>query len=101
IILDEARKRIAAGALTNYSLSKPTEVRSVSDVRKALALLNLAGLPKDQIYECITNLSLTKLGDAVRKAHPNWGWKEVNDWVNTKLKTVLETETRKERVIRK
>lgn len=99
--LDEARKRIVAGALPNFKLAKSSEVRIVNDVRKALALLNLAGLPKDQIYDCITNLSLGKLGEVVRKAHPTWDWKQTNEWINTKLKTVLETETRKERVLRK
>jgi Protein of unknown function (DUF2800) len=99
--LDEARKRIAAGGLANFKLAKSSEVRIVSDVRRALALLNLAGLPKDEIYDCITNLSLSKLGDIVRKVHPAWDWKQVNEWVNQKLKTVIETETRKERVLRK
>lgn len=100
MVMDEARKRIKAGALTNFKLGKAMEVRLVNDVRKAIALLNLAGLPKDQIFECITNLSLIKLSEAVRKAHPTWGWKETNEWINNKLKTVIETETRKERVLR-
>jgi hypothetical protein len=99
--LDEARKRIAAGALSKFRLTKGAEVRIVNDVRKALALLNLAGLPKDEIYDCITNLSLTKIGDVVRKANPGWDWRQVNDWVNQKLQTVIKTETRKEGVMRK
>src|SRR4030095_13621024 len=99
--LDEARKRIEAGAFTNFKLAKASEGRNVSDVRGALPLLNLAGLPKDRIYDCITNLSLTKLGEVVRKVHPTWDWKQTNEWINTKLKTVLETEMRKQRVLRK
>lgn len=98
---DEARKRIKDGKLTNWKLTKETEVRSVSDVRRALALLNLAGLPKDQVFDTVTGMSLTKLGEILRRLHPEWDWKQAKDWISKKLSTVIEVEKRKERVIRK
>jgi hypothetical protein len=99
-LYEEARKRIKSGKLAAFKLTKQTQVRTVANVRRALALLNLSGLAKDQVFDCITGLSLGKLGDTLRKLNPAWDWKTTNEWVNQKLKTVIEIEVRKERVVR-
>jgi hypothetical protein len=100
-LYEEARKRIKNGALTNYELSKETKVREVTNVRRALALLSLAGFAKDDVYDCVTKFSLKELEDKVRKLHPTWPWKQIREFVDQKLSSVIEFQTRKERVIRK
>jgi hypothetical protein len=98
---DEARKRIAAGTFTNYTVAKDSEVRDIANVRKAMALLSLSGLDRSDIYECVGELHVTKLAEILRKRHANWTWIQANDWINKKLKSVIETTTRKGRLLNK
>ena len=95
IAMDEARKR------DYFQFGDDFEVRNVADVRKALALLSLAGLPKDSIFACVTEFGITKLQENLRKLHPTWSAKQANEWINKKLASVIERETRKGRIIRK
>jgi hypothetical protein len=98
---DEARKRIEAGAMPNWSVAKDSEVREVVNVRRAMSLLNLSGLDRSDTYDCVSGLSVTKLEEILRKKHPNWNAKQARDWVDFKLRSVIETQTRKGRIVKK
>lgn len=99
--LDEARKRIKAGGLTNYTLGKETKIREITDVRRAIALLSLAGMAKEEIFDCVQSMALGKLAETLRKKHSGWGHRETQEWINHKLESVIELVTRKEMVLRK
>jgi Protein of unknown function (DUF2800) len=101
IVYDEARKRIKNGKFENYTLGKATSVREVTNVRRALALLSLAGMNRDDVYDCVTKFSLKELEDKVRKLHPTWPWKQCREFVDERLSSVIELQTRKERILRK
>ena len=98
---DEARKRITAGGMTDFTVAKDAEVREIANVRRAMSLLSLADIPKLDIYECITGFSVTKLAEVIRKMHPTWTSKQATDWVNFKLSSVIEFKTRKGKVMSK
>ena len=100
-LYEEARKRIRNGQLTNFELGKATEVREITDVRKAIALLSLAGLDKSEIFDCVNKMSLTDLQEVLRKKNATWSGKQTRDWIDSKLSSVIEKVPRKERVIRK
>lgn len=98
VVTDEARKR---GETEYWKIAKESEVRDITDVRKALSLLSLAGLEKADLFDCVQGISLTKLTEKLNKLHPNWTVKESNEWINKKLASVIEKQTRKARVLRK
>lgn len=100
-VMDEARERIAAGGMTNYELAKESQVRGVTDVRKALSLLSLAGWKDSDVFDCVTKLAIGKLTEKVRKLNPGYNAKQANEWIDRKLKSVLEIEARKARILRK
>jgi hypothetical protein len=96
---EEVRKRIANGTITSLKVAKDSDVRKIADVRKALALLSLAGMSKDDIYDCVSEFAIGKLAEKLRGIHPNWTWKEANEWIDKKLASVIEHETRQGRLI--
>lgn len=101
LALDEARKRIRDGRYQNYVLGKPIEVRNITDVRRAIALLSLGGLTKSEIFDCVHEFSLTSLVETLRKKNKSWTEKEANEYINKKLRTVITTVTRKPRILAK
>jgi hypothetical protein len=100
LIMAEARRRIRAGQLTNFKLGKETAARQVTDVRRAIALLSLAGMAKEDIFDCVNSMALGKLSDVLRKKNPTWNAKHTEAWVNNKLKSVIAHVTRSAPVIR-
>jgi hypothetical protein len=98
---DETRKRIKEGGMTNFSLAKDSEVREIVNVRRAMSLLSLAGFERSDLFECVTHFSISKLEEKLRKKNPNWTWKQAKEWTNKKLQSVIATETRKGKLIRK
>jgi uncharacterized protein DUF2800 len=98
---DEARKRIDAGTMKNFTKAKDAEVREIVHVRKAMSLLSLAGIDASDRYDCVTHFSVTQLTDKLRKRHPNWTVKQANDWINTKLKSCIELQTRRGKLIKR
>lgn len=97
---EEARKRIGAGQLTNYTLSKAYEVRSIADSQRAISLLTLAGIRTREQLLAIADLPLGRIEEDYRKA-TGCTAKEAREKINAVLNTVLEKEERKPRVIRK
>lgn len=98
---EEARKRIGAGKLDKFRLGNEYEVRSVQNVRRAIALLSLSGVTKEIIYDCIETLSLGKLNEKLRKTHNTWSENDANDYINKKLQSVIAMQKRKAKVLRK
>jgi hypothetical protein len=97
-LFDEARRRIGAEGLVNWKLTKPVEKRKIIDSQKAIALLNLAGMPREEILKCAT-LSLTKLEqwDGTLKS----GHKLTKATTAEVLNSVLAIFTEKSRILRK
>jgi hypothetical protein len=97
-LFDEARRRIEAGKLDGWKLSKPMERRKITDSQRAISLLVLAGMSRQDILEC-ANLSITKVEEKAR-TYCNDDAKTTKDYVNRHLASVLEVETGKPRVLR-
>lgn len=96
----EARRRIKAGGFTNYVLGNEYTVREIADPQKAISLLTLAGLStRDQLLQ-ICSLPLGKLEELYRKATKST-WKDAKDKINKVLKSVIETQEREPKIIRK
>ena len=97
-LFDEARRRINAEGLSNWKLTKPIEKRKILDSQRAIALLNLAGMPREEILKCAT-LSLTKLEqwDGTLKS----GHKMTKQTTAEVLNSVLATFTEKSRILRR
>jgi hypothetical protein len=91
---DEARRRIANGALTNWKLGKETEVREIVDPKRALSLLTLKGdLTRDEVFDC-SNPSITKIEEKLREK-TGGTWKEAREILETTLAPVIEREPKK------
>jgi len=104
-LMDEARRRIEAGQLEDYKLGKPMERRKIVDSQKAITLLALAGMSREQIMEC-ANLSLTKLEamlnhGTLRSGKVIVGAKDAKEFTTRVLSSVLDLEVGKPRVLRK
>jgi hypothetical protein len=99
LIMEEARKRIRLGELTKFKLGKETSVREITDVRKAIVLLDLAGMAKEDIFDAVHSMALGRLAEALRKRNPAWSAKQTQEWIDKKLSSVIERVARKERVL--
>lgn len=96
----EARKRISEGKMEGYALGKEIKVREISDVRRAIVLLNLSRvLNKEQLLD-IADLSVTKVEDAYRKMTSVTA-KEAREKVEKVLASVIEITTRKPSILKK
>jgi len=95
---DEIRRRITAGGMEGYSLGKASEVRLIANVKRAIACLTLAKVStKDQLLE-ICELHIGGIEEQYRR-DTHCTWKEARDKVNKVLKSAMEIETRKPRII--
>jgi len=104
-LIEEARRRIGADGLQNYKLARPVERRKIMDSQRAIALLNLAGMSREDIMECV-NLSITKLEEKLnsgklRSGQFITGAKDAKDFTTRVLSSVLELEIGKPRVLKK
>ena len=88
-MMEEARRRIAADKLSGWKMTRPIERRKIVDSRKAIALLMLAGMTRQEVMDCVS-LSITKVQDKTSK-----------EYVTQHLSGVIELETSRPRVIKK
>ncbi len=95
---DEVRRR---GGTEHLEVGKESEVREIANVRRAMALLSLAGLDKAQTFDCVSKMALKKIEEVVRKKNPTWTWKQSNEWIDKKLNSVIELQTRKGKITSK
>ena len=104
-MMDEARRRIQAGEFDGWKLSKPMERRKIVNSQRAISLLSLAGMSREDIMEC-ANLSLTKLEEKLnhgklRTGQVIVGAKDAREFTTHVLSSVLELEVGKPRVLKK
>lgn len=97
---DEARSRIEAGGFTNYTLGKPWEARAITNVRKAIALLALAGVATREEILDICTIPFKQLEESYRE-RTGATTMEARDKVNRVLASVLEREPRKPKILKK
>ncbi len=98
---DEARKRIEAGTLTNFKLSKPSEKRDIVDPQRAIALLEMAGVATREAILSFCSVPLGKLEEAYRTAHPGLTWQDAKEKINKVLGSVIEKQELAPKVLRK
>jgi hypothetical protein len=98
-LMDEARRRINAGTLEDYKLGKPFDRRKIVNSQRAISLMLLAGMSREDILKCV-NLSLTKLEDKARE-YCNNDRKTAVEYVSRHLESVMESDTVKQRVLKK
>lgn len=86
---DEARRRVAAGQLKNWTLGKPVKTREVADTKRAVSLMVLRGaLSKDDLFDC-AKLSIRDMEELVRKRTGST-WKRAKEIVDETLASVIE-----------
>jgi Protein of unknown function (DUF2800) len=97
---DEARRRVEAGLLTNWTLGKASEMRTVADSKRAISLLALRGLiTRDDALEC-SSLKLGKLEEKIReKTHCTW--KDAKQIVEETIGAVIEVDKKRPSLTRK
>jgi hypothetical protein len=99
-VRNEARTRIERGAFTNYTLGKASEVRTITNIRKAIPMLDLAHVAtRDQILDICT-ISLEKLQNTYRAKYGGT-FQNARDKVNRVLNSVIAREPRKPRILKK
>jgi hypothetical protein len=98
---DEARSRIQAGLFTNYFLGKEYELRNVTNVRRAIAMLALAGVASREDILDICRFSLKTVEERYRDKHVGMTWQQAREKINRVLASVIERETGKPKLLRK
>jgi hypothetical protein len=97
---DEARERIKAGRFEKFYLGKEGEVRSITNVGKAIAMLALSRVAsREQVFD-ICDLPLHKLETDYRKRNGGT-WQEARDKINKVLASVIAREPRRARILPK
>lgn len=97
---DEARTRIEAGGFTNYTLGKEWEARTITNVRRAIAMLALADVASREEILGICKIPLKELENVYRD-RTKTTWQQSRDKINRVLASVIEREPRKPKILRK
>ncbi len=97
---DEARRRIRAGLYTNFVLGKEGEVRTITNVRKAIAMLALSDVARREEILDICDIPIQKLEEAYRK-RVGGTWQAAKDKINKVLNSVIAREPRSPKILRK
>jgi hypothetical protein len=95
-LFDEIRRRIGEGGMPGYKLGKAGEMRNVTDVGKAIELLEAAGLPREKIMStCSMSLGDDDgVSEIYRNAHGGT-WPEAKKQINDLLAEVIEKKPKK------
>lgn len=100
-LFDEIRTRIAAGGMPGLRLGKGGEVRNVTDVGRAVSILESAGLPKDKIMAtCSMSLGDDEGVAEIYREVTNCTWQEARDKTNELLADVIEKKPKKSKIER-
>jgi len=100
-VRDEIRRRIGAGQMGNYYLGKPAGVREIGHVRRAIALLTLGRVAtRDELLGMAT-LPLHAIEELYRSRNKGTTWKEAREKIDKVLKSVLDVDERKPRILKK
>lgn len=93
-LMDNEREVITAGGESLYTLGKAKEVRHVTDVKRAVALLALRGdITRDEAMNCC-EMSIGAIEEKVRLNRKST-WKETREIVDGALASVLERKTQR------
>jgi Protein of unknown function (DUF2800) len=90
---DEARMRIRAGMYTNFVLGKEGEVRTITNIRRAIPLLILGDVATREEILNICDIPIKPLEEAYRK-RVGGTWQEAKDKINKVLASVIAREPR-------
>jgi hypothetical protein len=97
---DEARERIKAGRFTNFVLGKESEVRTITNVRRAIAMMALSQVAtREEIFDVCT-IPVRQLEENYRK-RKGGTWQQARDKINKVLASVIAREPRKPRILPK
>lgn len=99
-VQDEMRKRIERGDMAGYVLGKPTDSRKIANVRRAIALLSLSKISNREQLLDLCSMPIGDVEEIYRKA-TGATWKDTRDKINKILESVIETEERLPKIIRK
>jgi hypothetical protein len=97
---DEARTRIRAGHFTNFVLGKEWEKRTVTNVRRAIAMLALSGVASREDILDLCDFSLGDIEERYRDKNKTT-WQQARDKVNKILASVIEREPCEPRILPK
>jgi hypothetical protein len=97
---DEARDRIKAGKFTNFVLGKEYDLRSVSDVPRAIAMLSLSGIASREEILALCEFSLRDVEERYRDKRGGT-WQAARDKINRILASVIEREPCKPKILPK
>lgn len=97
---EEIRRRIEKGGMEGYVLGKETEVREITNVRKAISQLVLTRLlTREQVLDRC-EMSITGVEEEYRKT-TGVSAKEAKENINAALEEVIEMAPRRPRILRK
>jgi CRISPR/Cas system-associated exonuclease Cas4 (RecB family) len=98
---DEARLRIRNGQMTNLVLGKEYDLRNITNVRRAIAMLALAGIAKREDILDICDFSLKAVEERYRDAHKGMTWQQARDKINKVLASVIERSPCKPKIMKR
>jgi hypothetical protein len=96
----EARERIRAGRFTRFVLGKTSHVRTITNVRRAIAMLALSGIASREEILDICKIPMDALEKDYR-ARCSTTWQQARDKINKVLASVIKTEEREPRILPK
>jgi hypothetical protein len=97
----ECRSRIRDGKFDRFMLGKESEARTITNVRKAIAICALANIAtREEIIDLCT-LSLHSLEEHYRSRKKGLTWQQARDRINQLLKNVLARESREPKILLK
>lgn len=97
-VRSECRERIRDGRFTNYVLGKESEVRNVTNVHRAVALLALSGVATREEIINLCNMPLHSLEERYR-AQKGGTWRDARDKIDKVLSSVLQREPREPKIL--
>jgi len=96
---DEARRRVASGALPGWKLGKASEMRKVADPERAIALLTMDGtFTREEVLRC-SDPKLKALETTLREK-TGGTWKDARETIDNRLAPVLELTEKKPSLVR-
>ena len=98
-VFAECRQRIKDGGFANYVLGKESEARTVTNVRRAIALLALSNIASREEILDMCKVPLHTLEEHYRKRHKGVTWQQAKDKINRILANVTTREPREPKIL--
>jgi hypothetical protein len=97
----EARTRIRDGRFNRFILGKEFEVRTVTNVRRAIAMLALSGVATREDILDVCEFSIRTIEEKFRDKHRGMTWQQARDKINKVLASVIAREPREPKIIKR